>query len=220
MASATAIIAAVWLLLTVFCGGVLVLWARRTRRFKAAPPPRAHQSPTWGIPGDSPDLLPLASRELDVARECAGALAALRALAAENLIELQLAVQPKLAIWADPYALRHALIELLTQAIERAAGGAVLLAAGWHGGRVQFSVTDDGDRQDHAALTALLRRVDPYIALQGGTLEVGYTSTQGNVVIARLPGVREPPSQMIEEPAVEEEHVVRDIRSLGVPRDA
>jgi hypothetical protein len=140
------------------------------------------------------DLRPLTfeARELDLGAEVAGALAQFRDIAQRHHVELQITAQPRLAVWADPGALRQMLARMLTQAVERTPGTAVLLSAGWHGGRVQVTVTDDGPAGDHAALVGRLREVEQFAALQGGTLEIECWKLRGNRVVLRMPGKAAP----------------------------
>jgi len=132
------------------------------------------------------------ARELDVGAEVAGAFAQFRNVAQRHHVELQITAQPRLAVWADPGALRQMLARMLAQAVERAPGSAVLLSAGWHGGRVQVTVTDDGPAGDHAALVGSLREVEQFAALQGGTLEIECWKQRGNRVVPRMPGKAAP----------------------------
>jgi hypothetical protein len=115
------------------------------------------------------------------------------------------AVQPQLTVWADPCALQQMLAGMLAPAMERAAGGAVLLSAGWHGGRVQVVVMDDGPTGDHAALAGRLRHVEQCAALQGGTLEIECRLPRGNRVVLRIPCTGTPADLVLEDQALEDE---------------
>ena len=188
MANSVEWLGAGWGLLTGLSIGFLALLGWRARQ-RAARAKSASASPTRVVPQhDDMRLMTFESRELDVAHEVAGALAQLQEVAHRHQVELQVTVQPKLAIWADPCALRQMLVKLLLQAMARAEGGAVLVSAGWHGGRVQMIVMDDGPAADHATLIGLLREVAQYTALQGGTLEIECRKLTGTRVVLRMPG--------------------------------
>jgi hypothetical protein len=188
MASAVGLFGAGWGLLTGLSIGFLVLlgWRGRQRVVIAMSAP---SSPAQKLArhGELP-LMTFESRELDVEQEVARALAQLQELAHLHRIELQVAVQPQLAMWADPCALQQMLLGVLSQAMERADGAAILVSAGWHGGRVQVAVMDDGPAGDHATLISQLREVAQCTALQGGTLEIECRKLSGNKVVLRMPG--------------------------------
>lgn len=219
MWGAVEILAVGWAVATALGIGFLVLRARHTKPSMPMTAFTSTDSASWPASPDASPLLPFASRQLDVEREFTAALTALRELAAQNLVELQVVIRPNLVVWTDPYALRHVLIEVLTQAIQRAAGGGVLLCANWHGGRVHTTITDDGAPGDPALLAAALRQVEQCIALQGGTLEITCSALRGNVVTLRLPGVGEPPVSVSDDAALEEP-TVREALRRGVVRSA
>jgi hypothetical protein len=207
MANSVELFGAGWGALTGLSIGFLALQAWRGRRHGA------RVQSTWENPAeqasphrDTP-LMTFESRELDVMQEVAGSLAQLRASAQHQQVEFQVSVQPRLAVWADPCALRQMLSGILAQAMERAVGGAVLLSAVWHGGRVQVTVMDDGPASDRAAMAGSLRQVEQCAALQGGTLEIECRSPHGNRVVLRMPGsgvpdVLETEDDVVEEPTV------------------
>jgi hypothetical protein len=177
-----------WAALSVLSIGFVLLLAWRGRQRAAIIPPVAAQP---AIPAPLHDDLHPATfetRELDIGDEVAQALAQSREVAQRHHVELQITAQSQLAVWADPGALRQMLARMLAQAMERAAGGAVLISAGWHGGRVQVTVTDDGPAGDHPGLMGGLREVEQFAALQGGTLEVECWKARGNRVVLRMPG--------------------------------
>ncbi len=178
-----------WVALTGLSVGFLALLGRRTRQRDAVSWSAASAVPVQPVPRHGEiRLMTFEARELDVAHEVAGALGQLQAMAHRHQAELQVAVQPKLTMWADPSALQQMLVGLLSQAIARAAGGAVLVSAGWHGGRVQVTVVDDGPAADHATLLGLLREVEQGAALQGGTFEIDCRKGSGTRVVLRMPG--------------------------------
>jgi len=188
MASAVGLLGAGWGLATGLCLGFLVLLGWRDRRHAVIfPSDRASPAPKPAWHSDKP-LMTFESRELDVEQEVSAALAQLQDVAHRDRVELQMAVQPKLAMWADPCALQQMLIGVVSQAIERAEGTAVLVSAVWHGGRVQVTVMDDGPAGDRAVLIGRLREVGQCAALQGGTLEVECRRPSGNKVMFRMPG--------------------------------
>jgi len=188
MANFVGLLGAGWIVLTGLSVGFLALlgWRARQRdaiaRSAAASPP-----PLVPWHGDI-RLMTFVARELDVAHEVAGVLAQLQEMAHRHQVELQVSVQPKLAMWADPCALQQMLVGVLSQAIPRAEGGAVLVSAGWHGGRVQVTVMDDGPAGDHATLLGLLREVAQCAALQGGTFEIECRKGNGTRMVLRMPG--------------------------------
>ena len=213
------LLAAGWAGLTGLGLGLIVLRSRNA-------PPRGLEGETptteagrWSAAPEGAGLLPFASRELDVEREATAALTALEDLAAQCLVELQVTVQPKLTVWADPYALRHVLTEVLTQAIRRAPGGGVLLCGNWHGGRVQLTITDDGAPGDPATLVASLRAVEQSIAFQGGTLDIECSVARGNILTLRLPSASAPQPGMSDD-MIEDEPTARAQPQLGVPPSA
>ena len=124
---------------------------------------------------------------LDVEAEALGALRQVDALAARNRVQLQIAVQPFLAVHADPGGFRWALIEVLENAIDHAPCGKVMLGATRHGGRVQIAVLDDGQTPDRLVQEAALRPVERIVALHGGTVQIEVRPGQGTLVILRLP---------------------------------
>jgi hypothetical protein len=195
-----------WAALTVLCIGFVALLALRTRQRAAVVAAVAIQpadpAPLHG------DLRPGAfeTRQLDLGDEVAQALARFRDVAQRHHVELQITVQPRVAVWADPAALRQMLARILAQAIDRAAGGAVLTSAGWHGGRVQVAVTDDGPANDHASLVGRLREVEQFAALQGGTLEVECWKARGSRVVLRMPGKAAPDALATEDGVTELGH--------------
>jgi len=177
-----------WGALTALTISFVALLAWRTHQHAAIVPVAAAKPAAPLLPQD--DLRPAAfeSRELGVGQEISATLAEFQDVAHRHRVELQIAVQPELAVWADPGALRRMLTGMVTQAVERAEGSAVLLSASWHGGRVQMTVTDDRPDGDHAALVGRLREVEQYAALQGGTLEIECWKLRGTRVVLRMPG--------------------------------
>jgi hypothetical protein len=198
------LLAAGWAGVTGLGLGLVILRAWRA----TAPSPRAAGLASLPIQSaDEAPLLPFTSRELDVEREFGAAINALHGLAAANMVEFEVALQPGLKLWSDPYALRQILIDALAQAIHRAAGGGVLLSAQWHGGRVHTTITDDGPPGDPMRLRAALRRAEECVALQGGTLEISWSVARGNVLSVRLPGVGEPAPSLSDDTPMEEPRV-------------
>jgi hypothetical protein len=130
---------------------------------------------------------PFAAGVLGVAAEARAVLRRFDALAAQQLVELELAVQPDLTVRADPRAFREMLGDLVGSAIEQAPCGRVLLGAARLGGRVDISVTDDGDRPDRGLRLSKLRTTERLAALHGATLEVKAIPGHGTTVHLRLP---------------------------------
>ncbi len=150
----------------------------RSRLRIGEPAPRIAQNPITTSFG---------ATRLDVAAEALGALRQVDDLAARNRVRLQIAVQPSLAVHADPAGFRWALIEVLENAIAHAPCGKVMLGGTRHGGRVQIAVLDDGQTSDRLTQEAALRPVERIVALHGGTLQVEVRPGQGTLVILRLP---------------------------------
>lgn len=127
------------------------------------------------------------STGLDVEVEALAALRQVDALAARNRVQLQIAVQPYLAVHADPCGFRRALVAVLEKAIAHAPCGKVMLGGTRHGGRIQIAVLDDGHGPDRQTQEAALRPVERIVALHGGTLQIEVRPGQGSLVILRLP---------------------------------
>jgi hypothetical protein len=220
-----------WGVLTALSIGFVVLLARRSDQRAAASQSGVTQSgvtqsgvtQSGAVKAAEPmpmhgDLRPVTfeAQELDVGAEVAGALAQLRNIAQRHHVELQITAQPRLAVWADPGALRQMLARMLAQAVERTPGTAVLLSAGWHGGRIQVTVTDDGPAGDHAALVGRLREVEQFAALQGGTLEIECWKLRGNRVVLRMPGKSAPDALSTDDDAPDEPDTARRTPWTGV----
>jgi hypothetical protein len=193
-----------WGALTALTMGFIALAGRRSRQRAAVSQPIAASPDPPVLPSGDLRLVPYETRELDVGDEVAGALAQFRSLAQRYHVELQVTTEPRLTVRADPAALRRMLAGMLVQAVERAAGRAVLLSAGWHGGRVQVTVTDDGPPGDHAALVGKLREVEQCAALQGGTLEIECWKLRGSRVVLRMPGKVAPETESADDDAADE----------------
>jgi hypothetical protein len=209
MANSVELIGAGWGALAGLSVGFLALLAWRARQHAAVSRPDPAGSPTLVPRHDDAPLVTFESRELDVEHEVSAVLAELQVAARQHQVELEVAVQPRLAVWADPCALRQMLAGMLASAIERAAGDGVLLTAAWHGGRVQVCVIDDGPAADPATLAGALRQVEQCAALQGGTLEIECGKLRGTRVVLRMPGTHGADSLATEEDDVDEP-IVRD----------
>ena len=135
-------------------------------------------------------LSPFAAALLPVDAAVQDVLGAHAAAARSRRVRLEFAVQPDLAVRADPRVLRELLGDLVSQAIRRAPCGRVLVGAMRHGGRVQISVSDDGAAVAAELHAAALRDTRQLAALQGGTLDIEAYPGQGSTVVLRLP---EPP---------------------------
>jgi hypothetical protein len=197
-----------WVALSALSLGFVVLvgWRARQRSARlAAPsgPVSANRTPPLPRHGDV-GLATFESRKLEVDHEMSGALAQLRDEALRDQVELQVVVQPGLAVWADPHALRQMLLGIVSQAIERAEGSALLVSASWHGGRTQVIVMDDGPAGDPAILTGRLREVEQCAALQGGTLELECRPHRGTKVLLRMPGAVAPDAHPTDDDVTEE----------------
>lgn len=131
--------------------------------------------------------VPFKSGMLDVAAEALSVLRQLEGPAAKRFVELEMAMQPGLAVRADPGAFRSVLFDLLNSAIGAAPCGRILLGGQQVGNRVQVSVTDDGAAADGPLRQAKLREAERLAALQGGSLLVDARPSQGTTVYLRLP---------------------------------
>jgi hypothetical protein len=130
---------------------------------------------------------PFTSGLLDVATEVGAVLAQCESLAAERLVDLELAVQPGLAVRTDARVLREILNDLVVHAVEQSPCGRVLLGAAQVGNRVQVTVSDAGSGADRAAQASWLRPAERLAALQGATLDVDARIGEGTTVVLRLP---------------------------------
>lgn len=193
-----------WAVLTALTIGFVALAERRSRQRAAASQPAVASPDPPVLSSGDPQPAAYETRELDVGDEVGAAWAQFRALAQRQHVELQVTTEPRLVVRADPAALRRMLAGMLVQAVERAAGRAVLLSAGWHGGRVQVTVTDDGPPGDHATLVGKLREVEQCAALQGGTLEIECWKQRGNRVVLRMPGKLAPETHSADGEATDE----------------
>ncbi|HEY1933898.1 MAG TPA: HAMP domain-containing sensor histidine kinase [Acetobacteraceae bacterium] len=153
---------------------------------------------------------PFSGGMLDVTAEVRAVLARLAPLAASGFVQLEMAVQPELAVRADQRALGQALGDLVTHAIRHAPCGRVLVGGMRHGGRVQISVTDDGAGPPEAEQEAALRDAERLIALQGGTIQVEtHPREGGSTVLLRLPEPLPPiraAAPVAARPAAEQDH--------------
>lgn len=129
------------------------------------------------------EMIDLATAICDVAR--CGEAEALCSYA-----HLTVAVQPGLCVRCDPRVMRDVLGSMLRDALRAAPAGCVLFAAMNHGGRVQVSVTHDGE--NGGGMSDSLREAGGLVALQGGTLEIPIAGTEGRSIVLRLPAPPEP----------------------------
>ena len=124
---------------------------------------------------------------LDVASATNAVFRQFESLAANRFVALEVAVQPNLAVRADPRAFQEILADLLQQAIEQSPCGRVLLGAGHVGGRVQITVSDEGAHADRGLRASRLRPAQRLAALQGATMDIDARKGQGTTVVLRLP---------------------------------
>jgi hypothetical protein len=215
MAESAGLLGVGWGALTGLSFAFMGLLAWRARQHAAAAASAIANSAAPIRPIANAGLVTFDSQSLTVEHEVAGALSQLQDIVQRRQVELTVAVQPMLTLWANSCALQQIFVGVLVQAIERAQGGAVLLSAGWHGGRVQLTIMDDGPASDRAALIGRLRDVAQYVALQGGTLEVECRPPRGNRVVLRLPGTGAAEVLATEED-LPEQPTVRDAPWTGV----
>lgn len=163
---------------------LLVAWYRREGILRRG----SSVSAAAQVPRFELGRTPFAGDMLDVANEVRTALARLAPVAARAFVQLEMAVQPELAVRADPRALGQALNDLIGNAIAHTPCGHVLVGAMRYSGRVQISVTDDGAGPPEATQEATLRDAERLIALQGGTIQIeSHTRQGGSTVLLRLP---------------------------------
>jgi hypothetical protein len=130
---------------------------------------------------------PFAAGDLDVAAEARDVLRQFDGLAARLLVDLEFAVQPRLAVRADRRAFREIRSDMVTTAIEQAPCGHVLLGAARNGNRVHITVSDDGGNPNGEMRLSKLRSAERLAALQGATMEVDVRNGQGTTVFFRFP---------------------------------
>lgn len=167
------------------CSGILIAgWQRRCgwRARAAGMDPAAPRVPRFEL-----SRTPFASGELDVTAELDAVMVQLGPEAARRYVQLEMAVQPELAVRADPRALREVMGDLVANAIRHCPCGRVLVGAERHGGRVQISVTDDGVGPTSEVQEGVLRTAAELVALQGGTFDVQSRPGAGTTVTVRLP---------------------------------
>jgi len=152
------------------------LLARRQPATEIAPAPRHVDLPL----SRKADLL-------DVDAEARAALAGLVSRAAQQHVQLEVAIEPGLLVHMSPRSLHEVLDSLLVHAIGAAPGGHVLLGGMRRGGRAHVAVIDDGAGVDARVQRAELRQVEEIVALLGGTLEIDSRAGEGTAVLVRLP---------------------------------
>lgn len=130
---------------------------------------------------------PLVTGLLDIASAATAVLRQFESVAAQRLVALEVAVQPGLAVHADPRALQEILGDLVRDAIEQSLCGRVLLGAAHVDGRVRISVSDDGVHVDRALRAGRLRPAERLAALQGATMDIDARAGQGTTVVLWLP---------------------------------
>ncbi len=130
---------------------------------------------------------PFETGVLDIAAETAAVMRQFEGLAAERFVALELAVQPGLAVRADPPVLREILGELVARAIEEAPCGRVLLSAAHVDDRIRIAVSDDGAQTDRASRAERLRQAQRLSALQGATMDIDTRTGCGTTVVLQLP---------------------------------
>jgi len=207
MASSIGLLGLGWVALTGLSIGFVALVEWRARQLTARYATSQSATADLAQPGPRYGEVRLAtfeSQKLDVDHEVSAALVQLRDMVMRGRVELQVVVQPGLGVWADPCALLQMLLGILSQAIERAAGSALLVSASWHGGRMQLTVMDDGPVGNPAALMGRLRDVEQCAALQGGTLEIECRPLRGNKVVLRMPGTGAPEELLADDYVVDE----------------
>jgi signal transduction histidine kinase len=113
-------------------------------------------------------------------------------LAARHCVTLEQAIQPGLAVQINSRLLHDILGEVLKVAIERSPAGRVLLTAAMVAGRVQITVSDDGQETDRDLRASWLRQAEGVAALQGATMQIDVRPGQGTTVVLRLPAAAAP----------------------------
>lgn len=133
------------------------------------------------------DPPPMAVGHFDLDLELRIILSSLESDASLLGCTLELAVEPGLVVRADCSTVRQATTLAVANALARASGGRVLVAAGRHGGRLQISVVDDAEPTERPMIEAALRPAAQVCAMQGGTLEVHTIPGSGTRVLIRFP---------------------------------
>ncbi|MBV8524794.1 MAG: HAMP domain-containing histidine kinase [Acetobacteraceae bacterium] len=122
--------------------------------------------------------------EFDVGSSARQVLSTLERDAARLLVRLEIASQEGLRLRSDKRRLEAMLRGMISDAIQRAPCGRVLVSAGRHGGRIYVSVVDDGEAVPGDVLAASLREAQRMVALQGGFLD--HESQQGRGTMVRI----------------------------------
>lgn len=123
-------------------GGLLSTAARRAREAKLPAEPTWRQTAAVDWPERAP-AADVSSGVVDLESEIRMVLTAAGRRAQRRSVALQMAVEPRLAVAADPGSFRACLRDLVAGAIERAAGG-VLVTAMQCDDTVAVEVLDDG----------------------------------------------------------------------------
>jgi hypothetical protein len=129
---------------------------------------------------------PFESGVVDVAAEAHEVLRRFESLAAQQLVALEIAIQPSLTVRADQRAMREILGDIVARAIEQSPCGRVLLGAVRTANRVQITVSDDGAGIDRDLQASHLRAAERLAALQGATMEIDARDGQGTTVALRM----------------------------------
>jgi len=129
---------------------------------------------------------PFESGVMDVAAEANEVLGRFESLAAQQLVALEVAIQPGLTVRADRRAMREILSDIVARAIDCSPCGRVLLGAFRTNSRVHITVSDDGSGIDRDLQASRLRSAEHLAALQGATLEIDAYEGQGTTVVLRM----------------------------------
>jgi len=176
------VIAVPTLALSFVVSGLFVVagWGRRREVLRRHAPGRMTDRFELGQTPFAGGVLSVVGEARAILRECEG-------LAARQLAELDCAIQPDLAVRADPRAFREILRDLVVNALNQAPCGRVLLGAAHASGRVHISVSDDGARVDRELRASRLRPAERLAALQGATMVIDARPGHGTTVVLRMP---------------------------------
>ncbi len=124
----------------------------------------------------------------DAAEAIRTAIARLRPVILDQRIRIEVAAETGLLVRARAATLADLVSELLALGIQAVPGGRFLLTASHHAGRIDITLSDDGQADDAALRRGQCRNLEQRMALLGGSLEVATMARQGTSMTLRLAG--------------------------------